>query len=219
MNTFSRAREHGRVSGSLIAIIALIVVCLAFGSAAIWSYLNYNEQKTNVDGKIDLAVAEGKKEQADQDEAKFAEREKEPLRDFVGPDDYGRVTFKYPKTWSAYVAKDVAKGGTYEAYLNPGVVPPVSTTQQVALRVTILESDYDRELARYDGLVKKGDLKSSAVAINGQNGTRLDGNFTKAIRGSMVLFKLRDKTLTLRTDANTFKPDFDKLIKTLEFNT
>lgn len=215
----SRKHEQGAVSGSLIAIIGLIVLSLATGSAAIWAYLNYNEQKTNVDGKINLAVLEGKKEQADADEAKFAEREKEPNRQFVGPDDYGRLTFNYPKTWSVYVARDGASGGRYEAYLNPVTVPPVSATQQYSLRVIIEEKDYDQVVKSYESLVKKGDLRSSATSANGNNGTRFDGNFTKNIRGSAVIYKIRDKTVTLRTDADTFKPDFENIIKTIKFNS
>lgn len=212
--------EEGGVSGSLIAIIGLVVLVLVAGSLAIWAYFNYNEQKTNVDGKIDLAVAEAKKEQADTDEAKFAEREKEPNREFVGPDDYGRLTFNYPKTWSVYIARDVTEGkGDYEAYLNPVTVPPVSPTQQYALRVLIEEEDYGQIVSSYENLVKKGDLKSSATSVNGQNGTRLDGSFSKDIRGAAVIYKLRDKTITLRTDADTFKPDFENIIKTIKFNT
>lgn len=220
MTTYKHKNEFGGVSGSLIAIIGLVILVLGAGSAAIWAYVNYNEQKTNVDGKVDLAVAEAKKAQGDVDEAKFAEREKEPNREFVGPDDYGRLSFMYPKTWSAYIANDVTKGsGTYEAYLNPITVPPVSPTQQYALRVLIEEKDYGQVVGSYDALVKKGDLKSSATSANGQNGTRIDGSFTKNIRGSAVIYKVRDKTITLRTDADTFKPDFENIIKTIKFNS
>jgi hypothetical protein len=219
MTTYKRKNEFGGVSGSLIAIIGLVVLVLGAGSAAIWAYVNYNEQKTNVDGKVDLAVAQAKKTQADTDEVKFAEREKEPNRQFVGPDDYGRLTFTYPKTWSAYIAKDVTKGtGDYEGYLNPVTVPPVSTTQQYSLRVLIEQKDYGQVVKTYDALVKKGDLKSSATSANGQNGTRLDGSFTKDIRGAAVIYKIRDKTVTLRTDADTFKPDFENIIQTIKFN-
>jgi hypothetical protein len=219
MTTYKHKNEFGGVSGSLIAIIGLTILVLGAGSAAIWAYVNYNEQKTNVDGKVDLAVAEAKKAQGDIDEAKFAEREKEPNRQFVGPDDYGRLTFTYPKTWSVYIARDVTKGsGTYEGYLNPVTVPSVSPTQQYALRVLIEEKDYGQVVQSYDALVKKGDLKSSTTSANGQNGTRIDGNFTKDIRGSAVIYKIRDKTMTLRTDADTFKPDFENIIKTIKFN-
>lgn len=210
--------ELGNISGSLVAIIGLSVLVLGAGSFGIWSFVSYNEQKTNVDGKIELAVAEAKKEQSEVEEEKYAQREKEPLRQFVGPDDYGRLTFDYPKTWSVYVARDTSRGGIYEAYLNPITVPPVSATQQYALRVIIEEKDYDQVVKTYEGLVKKGDLRTSAVSANGNNGTRLDGNFTKDIRGSAVIYKIRDKALTLRTDADTFKPDFENLIKTINFN-
>lgn len=216
--THTRKYEQGGVSGSLLAIIGLIILVLVAGSAAIWAYLNYNEQKTNVDGKIDIAVLQGKKEQSDEDEKKFAEREKEPNTQFVGPDDYGRLTFMYPKTWSVYEATNVAKGGNYEAYLNPVTVPPVSSSQQYSLRVLIEEKDYDQVVKSYESLVKKGDLHSSATSANGNNGTRFDGSFSKDIRGASVIYRIRDKTVTIQTDADTFKPDFENIIKTIKFN-
>lgn len=212
------ADQQGAVSGSLLAIIGLAVLVLVTGSLAIWAYVNYNEQKTNVDGKVDLAVAEARNEQAKADDEKFAQREKEPNRQFVGPDDYGRLVFDYPKTWSVYVARDVSKGGTYEAYLNPITVPPVSSTQQYGLRVMIEQKDYDEVVKSYEAQVKKGDLRTSVASANGNSGTRLDGSFNKDIRGSAVIYKIRDKTITLRTDADTFKPDFDTIIQTIKFN-
>lgn len=218
ITSFKHAKESGHVNGWLITTIGLIVLSLGAIAAAVWAYMSYTEQKTNVDGKIDVAVITAKKEQADSDEAKFAEREKEPNRQFVGPDDYGRLTFNYPKTWSVYVNKDASIGGSYEAYLNPKSVPAVSASQQYSLRVTIEEKNYDTVIAGYSALVKKGDLRSSAVSVDGNNGTRLDGSFSKDIRGSAVVYKIRDKTVTLRTDADTFKPDFDALITTVKFN-
>ena len=218
ITSFKHAKESGHVNGWLITTIGLIVLSLGAIAAAVWAYMSYTEQKTNVDGKIDVAVITAKKDQADSDEAKFAEREKEPNRQFVGPDDYGRLTFNYPKTWSVYVNKDASIGGSYEAYLNPKSVPAVSASQQYSLRVTIEEKNYDTVIASYSSLVKKGDLRSSAVSVDGNNGTRLDGSFSKDIRGSAVVYKIRDKTVMLRTDADTFKPDFDALITTVKFN-
>ncbi|HET8884147.1 MAG TPA: hypothetical protein VFM68_01610 [Candidatus Saccharimonadales bacterium] len=219
MNTSQHKYEQGGVSGSLVAIIILGILFLVAGSAAIWAYSNYTEQKTNVDGKIELAVAEAKKEQGDIDAAKFAEREKEPNRQFVGPDDYGRLTFNYPKTWSVYIAEDVTEGGDYLAYLNPVTVPPVSDEQQFGLRVTIAQEDYDEVLKTYDDRVDEGELRSNAVSANGHTGIRFDGNFSEDIRGAAVIYKVRDKTVTLRTDADTFKPDFENIIKSIDFNT
>lgn len=215
MTTYNK----GAVDGWMISTIGLIILVLGFGSLAIWAYMNYNEAKTDIDGKIALAEAEAKKEQAEEDEAKFAEREKEPRREFIGPDDYGRLSFTYPKTWSVYVAKDAQKGGDYEAFLHPVQVPSLENqaTQQVALRLQIVDKDYDVYLKQYERLVSDGKLRSSTVSVNGENGIRFDGDFTKDIRGAAVIFKIRDKTAVLRTDADTFKPDFETLIKTVTF--
>jgi hypothetical protein len=78
--------------------------------------------------------------------------------------------------------------------------------------------DFDKAVAQYDVLVKKGDLKISQTSANGQAGTRLDGNFSKDIRGAVVMYKVRDKTVSVFTDADTFKPDFENIIKTIKFN-
>lgn len=212
-------KQRGFIHTMTLAVIAMAVLFVIAGSLAIWSYVKYSQLNGDVQGKVDTAVAEAKKTQADSDAAKFAESEKEPNRTFAGPDDYGRVTFDYPKTWSAYEATDVSKnGGTYQAYLNPVAVPPVSNSQQFALRVMIEEKEADSVIASYNTRVKKGDLKSSAITVSGVQGTRLDGLFDNNIRGSAVIFKIRDKTLMVRTDADTFKSDFNKIVQTIKFN-
>ncbi|MGY4893150.1 MAG: hypothetical protein ACO1N2_00470 [Candidatus Saccharimonadota bacterium] len=202
----------------LILTFVFVFTTLASLGVSVWAYINYVDQRDNVDSKVSVAVADAVKEQADKDAAAFLEKEKQPNRQFAGPDDYGRLSFDYPKTWSIYVAKDASTTESYEAYFNPVAVPAVAAAQQYALRVTIENKDYDKVLDGYSALVKKGDLKSTAAVADEQNGTRLDGNFTKDIRGSAVIFKIRDKTVTLRTDAQTFTADFDALIKTITFN-
>ena len=202
---------------TIIAIVA-IVVALGLGGAFAWAMVNYIDNRDNVESKVSSAVSVAVKEQADKDAADFLEKEKQPNRQFVGPDDFGRVSFDYPKTWSVYVAKDAVSTNSYEAYFSPVAVPAISNTQQYALRVTIETVDYDKEIDSYRTLVNRGDLKSSSVSADEQNGTRLDGAFTKDIRGSAVIFKIRDKTVTIRTDAQTFMGDFDALIQTITFN-
>ncbi len=211
-------RHKKQINGWFIATVCLIVVTMGLTILGVWLYINYDDQKTNVDTKIAAAVATAKKEQADKDEVKRLAAEKEPNREFVGPDDYGGLTFDYPKTWSVYVAKDASDGGNYEAYLNPITVPTVSSSQQFALRVTIEEKDYDKVVDSYSTRIKNGDLTSSSVSVDSGSGIRLDGSFSDDIRGSAVIYKIRDKTLTIRTDANTFKSDFDALIATIKFS-
>ncbi len=202
----------------LILAIIFIVLTVAAAAVGVWAYMNYLDQKNNVDSKVSTAVTEAVKTQADKDAADFLQKEKQPNRHFVGPDDYSRVAFDYPKTWSVYVGKDAVTGGNFEAYFNPVTVPPVSAKQQFALRMIIEDRDYDRVIDSYKSLVTKGDLTSAAYKVDDQNGTRLTGSFSSDIKGSAVIFKINDKTLTLRSDAEDFNGDFEALIKTITFN-
>jgi len=211
-------RERGEISGLQVTVIGLAILVLGLGSFGIWAFVSYQDAQQNVDSKIEVAVANGKKEQADEDETKFSEREKEPNKVFKGPSDYCGLTFEYPKTWSAYEANDIKNGGDYEAYLHPDIVKPVSADQQYALRVLIEQKDYPDVIKQYEGLVGKDSLKQSTANSEGNEGVRLDGNFSKNIRGAAVIYKCRAYTITLRTDADTLKPDFEKIIRTISYN-
>lgn len=214
----ARSNERGAVNPLVVSNVLLAVLAIALGSVMVWALINYNDQKTNVDSKVEKAVTQAKKDQTTVDEKDFLEREKSPYDSYVGPDDLGRVSFNYPKTWSGHVNKDPAQG-ELEAYFHPGVVPFVTTGQQFALEVKVTRRLYDQFLKQYESYVKRGDLKSTPVVINGFSGIRLDGKFSTQIEGSMVVFKLRDKTLTVATDAATFRGDFDNIIlKSLNFN-
>ena len=63
MNT-SRAQE-GSVNPLVISNVLLAVLTIAFGSLMVWAYVNYQDQKNNVDAKVDVAVSAAKKEEAD----------------------------------------------------------------------------------------------------------------------------------------------------------
>ena len=206
-------------TGALITIILLTIFTIAFAGLSVWAFISYMDQKNNVDEKVDRAVATAEKTQADKLEAEFVDREKEPNTSFSGPSDFGTLSFKYPKTWNVYVDNDGSSGEGYLAYFNPGQVPSTkSADSRYALRATIVNDDYDTVIKGFESRVEKGDLKTSTVkAVNGQTGSRLDGTFSTNLRGSAAIFKIRDKTAVVRTDANTFTADFDKLIATIDF--
>jgi hypothetical protein len=127
------------------------------------------------------------------------------------------VTISYPKTWSVYVAK--SSSTDYEAYLNPVSVPAVTSTQPFAARLVITDQSYSQVVTSYSSLVKKGDLVSSPLTVNNFSGIKLDGKFSTTRSGSAVIFKVRDKTLIIATDIDSFKDDFDNVIvKSLDFN-
>lgn len=210
--------QTGSVNPLLISSIVLGIFAAGLAGFGIWSFSNYMDQKNNTDAKIATAVASAKKVQSEELEKQFVEREKQPYDVFKGPDDLGSVSFNYPKTWSVYVAKN-GSTGDYEAYLNPGNVPTVSATQPYATRVVIDNRSYEETLRTFESLVKKGTLKSSPITVNGFSGVRLDGAFSASRQGSSVVFKVRDKSLIVSSDAVAFKPDFDSVIVTsLDFN-
>lgn len=219
--TFMAPPPPRRSVGLIVTSIVSTIFALGFAGLGIWAYISYTDEKTDVEERIELAAASREKAQKEADAIEYAKRLKEPYWKFDGPADYGGLSFKYPKTWDVYVAKEGRDGKGYEAYLDKGTVPPVSDKQQFGLRVTITNTSYDKVVGEYDDQVKKNELKSSAVKVNGQDGIRFDGNFTKDLRGSAVIFKIRDKTLIMQTDINSgeIKDDFEALIKTVTFNT
>lgn len=211
------ANERGIISGMMIAVIGLSVLVLGLGSFGIWAFVAYNEAQSDLDGKIAVKVAEAREKKGEEDDKKFQEQEKQPNITYKAPDNYCGLRFQYPKTWSVYESEQITNGGDFKAYFNPKVVPPVSNDQQYALRVLIEQRDYDRVISDYQNLVQKG-MKQSTGSSNGLSYTRLTGDFSKNIRGDAVIYDCRDKTITVRTDADTFKTDFEAIIRTIDYN-
>lgn len=210
-----------------IAIVVLSLISVTFIGLFIWMFIQYDDASTDLNGKIEIAVAEAKDEQATQLEKNYLEREKYPYKTFSGPADYGQLTFEYPKTWSVYVDKSADKGGDFNAYLNPVQVDTVDDETINALRVTISTKSYDNVIADYQKKLerKNSNLTVQAVEIgNSEKGTLTPANrYTGTIpdtdlSGFIVIFKIRDKTVILQTDSVLFQADFDKLLDTVTFN-
>lgn len=209
------------MKSSLIETIVLVVVCLIAAAGVICAvvfFLQWREAETNVQGQIDISVAEAVGAQKSLDEANFAEREKLPNTEFVGPSDYGSLSFMYPKTWSVYVAKDASNGGDYEAYFNPVQVEPVSDETINALRVMIYDRPIDQVKTQYESLVKNGKLSSSVYQVGDITGTLYSGQITNYVTGILLMIKINDKTAIIQTDSMNFKSDFESLIATIRIS-
>ncbi|MBQ3440902.1 hypothetical protein IJG27_01150 [Candidatus Saccharibacteria bacterium] len=207
-----------------IAIIALSLLSLTFIGLFIWMNTQYDALDSNVNDKITEAVAEERDQVTTKLEEQFAEREKEPYRTFAGPEDYGALTFEYPKTWSVYVASDASKGGDYNAYFNPIEVGVVSNTTLDALRVSILDTAFDDVVSKYQKELEgsEAQLRLESVTI-GQNNDIVANRYSGVIpdtefNGYVVVFKVRDKTVILQTDSVLFENDFNTLLSTVRFN-
>lgn len=216
--------EKKNDNSSLIKTVIIVIVSLVavtFIGLFVWMLVQYNDVSTDVEGQIATAVAAAKIEQAMEDEATFAEREKNPYQSFSGPVDYGQLTFKYPKTWSVYIASDASKGGDFEAYFNPVEVNPVSNTTVNALRVKILDKDFETVVAEYQRAMSQKDsnLSMATITVNGTTANRYSGTIPSTdLNGYIVIFRIRDKTVVLRTDSVLFEEDFNQLIDTISFN-
>ena len=210
-----------------IVIIIVSLIAVTFIGLFIWMFTQYNEAQTDVDGKINAAVAEAKDQQAMEDEAEFLEREKYPYKTFSGPADYGQLTFEYPKTWSVYVAASANNGGDFNAYFNPIQVDAVGKDTINALRVTIRNKSFDDVAAEYQKAMDRKDsgltVESVTIGQTEDGGGIVANRYTGKIpntelNGFIVIFKIRDKTAILQTDSVLFQEEFDKLLTTVEFN-
>ena len=166
-NTTIMNPNEGKVASILktISVVVLSLTTLTFLGLFIWMTIQYNEASTLSQSQIDDAVAAAVMQQALDDEAEFAEREKEPYRDFAGPADYGQLSFEYPKTWSVYIASDASKGGDYEAYLNPIEVNPISSSTINALRVKIRDKDFESVAQEYQKYLTQKDAQLSVASV------------------------------------------------------
>ncbi len=208
------------VNRNLIETIILVVVsivAMVFIGLFIWKYIEWDSVKTDVDGQIDAAVAMAVAENTTKLENEFTEREKYPYKSFMGPADYGSLSFEYPKTWNIYVAKDASNGGDYEAYLNPSEVQPVSATTINALRVTIRDQAFDNVTRTYDSLVRTGKLSVVSRNVGSTVANVYTGDLPNNIRGTVTIFKLRDKTVLIQTDAAIFTDEYYRLLDTVTF--
>lgn len=207
-------KSHGSIIETVI-LIAVTIVAVIFVYLYIQKYIEWENISTDVNAQIDSAVAMAQAETATKMEEEFAEREKYPYKTFAGPADYGSLSFEYPQTWSVYIARDAANGGDFEAYLNPGEVNPVSSKTINALRVTIRDTAFDSAVTQYDNYVKNGSLQFSTRTVGGVLANVYTGSLPNGIQGALVIFKLRDKTVMLQTDAELFIGEFYNLLDTV----
>ncbi len=207
----------------LIIMIFLGLLALVFLVLYFMKMKDYNEVKSDIDGQIAVAVAEAVDANTIKLENEFLEREKNPFLSFTGPEDYGEVSFKYPKTWSVYVPAPATKGGTYKAYFDPYQIDPIDDSSSIyALRLTISTKSFESVVSEYNSAMKKkgANLTMETFYIGDTVANRYTGTIPgTSFNGYIVIFKIRDKTVVLRTDSYLFEDDFNKLIESITFNS
>lgn len=203
--------ERGALNVLLIPLILSVVFFFGALGFGVWSYTERDRYKNDTDeivkAEVEVAVDEAKTSKDNE----FIEREKEPYRDYQGPDTLGRITFKYPKTWSGYTRDSNTE---LSVLMHPALVPG-NDKSAYALKVEVENTAYDRVVASFEANVKNGKLTANPFRLETLPkvlGTRLDGELRNGKRGSVVLLPLRDKTVRITTESEDFVGDFNNII-------
>lgn len=207
--------QRGEMNVLLIPFILMTLFFLGASGVAYWAFMERQDYKNNADQKIAAAVEISKQETATTKDNEFVEKEKYPLKPYVGPATFGSVSVKYPKTWSAYVNEAGTGHTPLNGYFYPNFVPGIESGTGFALRIEVSESSYPEELRKFEASAKAGRVRVSPyVAPKSPDivGARVEGEIVNQKKGSMVLMPLRDKTLKVWTEADQFQKDFNEII-------
>jgi hypothetical protein len=210
--------KQSHMSFFVAILMTILFVCsLGFG---VWAYMGMQENQSNLDAKIEKASAAAVKEAEAAKDAAFAEEEKDPYRTYTGTSTYGSLTYDFPKTWSVYQVEKTS-GTVLDYYGHPFIVKGTGKENSFAFRVQVVETSYDKELAKFDAQIKKGTVTASAfrlARVPDQLGSRLTGEIITEKQGVLVLLPLRDKTIKIWTESTDYVGDFDQVLETVSFN-
>lgn len=201
---------------STILLVVLLLAALGFG---FWAFAGRQDYKDNTDAKIVAAVKVSEKETTDENNKKFAEELKNPLKTYVGPGSYGSLRLTYPKTWSGYVNNGAEGEAAVDLYFHPDVVPGVNGSSEnsppVALHIQVLNQAYDLVVQERSGLVETGELIGAPYALPKmpkEAGMKFTGKLNDQVNGTEIILPLRDKTIVITTQTDTFMNDFNNII-------
>lgn len=209
-----KSNQDGSVA-TLVALGVFIVLFITAASFGAWAFMSRQDYKNNADKKAADAVTIAIKQEDSKKDAEFVEQEKNPLKSYVGPETYGKITIQYPKTWSAMVDETASSDAVLNGYFHPDFVPGIDTSTNFALRLQVVSQSYDQILKQFDNLVKAGKTRVApyqAPKVSGVTGARVDGMFDSQKSGSMILLPLRDKTIKLWTEGDQYVGDFNNNI-------
>lgn len=204
--------QRGHIDALLIPLIVSILFLLGAIGFGAWAYLGRQDYKNNSDQKAAEAVEAAVEKTKAEDEAKFKEEEKYPLKSYTGPSQFGSVRIVYPKTWSGYVINRTRGNVPINWYLHPNVVPSAAA---YALRVEVTSESYAKSVGRFENAVKDGTATVRPYKlpkVPDVLGSRIDGLIGKETEGSMVIMPLRNMTLKIWTESSERVDDFNKIV-------
>lgn len=217
----SQRRKHHTSLRWIIAVVVLSLLLIGVGGFAFWAFQERSKYKNDTDKIVAKEVALTEQRVASEKDKQFLEDEKRPTKPYTGPATFGSVQIEYPKTWSAFITESGQGGTPIDGFLHPNFVPGTQSGTQFALRLEVVQRTYDDVLKQFDSKVRQG--KVSVSPFRAENvpdvlGARVEGEINQGQKNLMVLFPIRDKTLKISTESESFFKDFNEIIlKSLKF--
>jgi hypothetical protein len=215
------------VSGVAISFTLCIVLLIAAITFGFWAFSGRQDYKNNTDAKIATAVIAAKKQESAAKDKIFAEELKNPLTTYNGPQAYGSIVLKYPKTWSGYVvdtsSDNNSSSNPVDGYFHPGTVPSVSDASSIfALRLQVLGQSYSQTVGNLKQSQSQNPPKIQPYAlpkVPNTVGVKVTGVLPISSNGGndqksgiMVILPLRSQTIELWTEGDRYQGDFNKYV-------
>jgi hypothetical protein len=205
-------QQRGTLNVLLIPVISLSIILIGVAVFAYWAYGSRQNYKNNTTQIVNTAVTSAVQQTENVDAQKYFQEAKDPLDTFTGPSAFASVSFKYPKTWSAYVPEQSTGETPINGYFYPGVVPDVENQANAyALRIQLIEQPYATSMQQFSGEVSSGQLSVAqyiAPKLPNVIGSKLQGQLTSNKQGTMVVLPLLNMTLEIWTESSQFESDF-----------
>lgn len=201
--------------------LALIVILILSIVGNIWLFMSRQDYKNKSDAKVQSAITAAKAQQTQTDQQAAAKAAKSPYKTFTGSATYGSISFSYPKTFSVY-NDTTTSDAPINAYFFPDVVPSPQAKVAYALRLELSSQAYADVLNNYSSQISNGTVKALAYippklknVANVSTGVILTGAISTAnsnSKGTLVIIKVRDKTLKIYDESTSFDSDFTGIV-------
>jgi hypothetical protein len=205
------SNQSGSMNVLLIPLILSAILLLGAIGFSVWAFAGQQDYKNNSDQKSAAAVAVATERTKSEKDNEFLQREKEPLKNYTSPVQFGSFSLKYPKTWSAYSDE---KSDRQTLLMQPDVISSNINTPY-ALKVEVVSQQYTQMITQLDNDIKVGKLTASAFTlakVPDVVGLRVDGKLTNDKTGAAVYLPLRDKTIKISTESPDKVADFNNII-------
>jgi hypothetical protein len=202
----------------IAGIIAFFLGVMLIGASVfgVWAYSERAKYADDFDAKVATEIEAQKKQIQIQLQSDFDIKEQQPYKDFSSDSEYGSITVSVPKNWSILSDKPAKSGIVLDATLHPNVIPGISTGIPYAARINLISDDYATVVKSYDESIKKSTVTVTAFEATNvpgsTDGIRLDGQILSGKTGTMVILKVRDKTLKIWNESPEHRQEFDQIL-------